>query len=114
MENLKDFRTIILGHLMTVYIDHKNLAHEKFTTERVIHWHLLLEEYVPNIKYIKGPDNDAAETLSRLTSIKYDVKDSEITKGNLAEIYCVNKLDSVTFLLIYIMIDNMNVNTKDL
>ena len=33
-ETLKDFHTIILGHRITVYTDHKNLIFENFTTEK--------------------------------------------------------------------------------
>ena len=44
MENLKYFLTIIVGHRIKVYTDHKNLTFEKFTTERVLHWRLMLEE----------------------------------------------------------------------
>ena len=42
-ENLKQFCTIILGHRITVYTDHKNLTFENFTTERVLGWRLILE-----------------------------------------------------------------------
>ena len=43
MENLKEFRKIILGHRKTLYTDHKNLTFENFTTERALHWRLMLE-----------------------------------------------------------------------
>ena len=33
----------------------------------------MLEEYGTEIKYIKGPDNDVAESLSRLPLINYDM-----------------------------------------
>ena len=42
----------------------------------------MLEEYGPDIKYIKGTDNDAAEALSRLPLINYDVTENEITREN--------------------------------
>ena len=66
MENLKEFHTIILKHRIKVYMDHKNIIFENFTTERVLRWRLMLKEYSPDIKYTKGPDNYAAGTLSRL------------------------------------------------
>ena len=43
VETLKYFRTIILGHRITVYTNHKNLTFENFTTKRVLHWRLMLE-----------------------------------------------------------------------
>ena len=36
VETLKEFRTIFLGHRITVYTDHKNITFENFTTERVL------------------------------------------------------------------------------
>ena len=62
-------------------MDHKNLIFDNFTTERVLSWHLMLEEYGLEIKYIKGTDNDAADALSRLLLIHSDVTESY--SGNL-------------------------------
>ena len=50
----------------------------------------MLKYYGPNIKYIKGPDNDAADALSRLPLITSDTKESDITREYLSEIYCVD------------------------
>ena len=80
MENIKEFRTILLERRITVYTDHNNLTFDNFTTERVIWWRLMLEEYPPGIKYIKGPDNDVADALSRLPLINYDAIESDITR----------------------------------
>ena len=57
----------------------------------------MLEEYSPEIKYIKGPDNDASYALGRLPLIDYDVIESNVTRGNLAESYCVDQLYGDTF-----------------
>ena len=53
----------------------------------------MLEEYWPNIKYIKGTDNDAADALTRIPFISYD-------KTRLPGSCCVEKLDSDMFPLI--------------
>ena len=89
METIKYYCTILLGHRITVYTEHKNSTYENFTTERVLRWRLMLEEYGPEIKYIKGPDNDTADALIRPQLINSDIEDSKITREHLAEIYCV-------------------------
>ena len=66
MATLKDFFTILLGHQITVYTDHKNVTYNFFNTERVMRWRLILEEFGPELKYIKGEDNVVADALSRL------------------------------------------------
>ena len=63
---LKEFRNIILGHQITVYTDHKNLTYKHFNAERVIRWHLIIEEFGPELKYIKGENNGVANNLSHL------------------------------------------------
>ena len=66
METLKEFRNILLGYQITVYTDHKNLTYNFFNTERVMRWRLILEEFGPELKYIKGENNVVADALSRL------------------------------------------------
>ena len=57
VETLKELRTILLWHRITVYTDQKSLTIENFTAKRVLSWILLLEEYGTIIIYIKGPVN---------------------------------------------------------
>ena len=66
METLKEFLNILLGHQITVYTDHKNLTYKFFNTERVMCWPLILEEFGPKLKYIKGENNVVADALSLL------------------------------------------------
>ena len=68
VETLKEFRNILLGQKIKIYTDHKNLVHESEmkTSQRVMRWRLLLEEYGPEIVYIKGKANIVADALSRL------------------------------------------------
>ena len=49
-----------------VYNDHKNLTYKHFNTERVMRWRLILEEFGPELKYIKEENNVVADALSRL------------------------------------------------
>ena len=58
---------------------------------------MLLEEYAPTIKYIKGPDNNTADDLNKNLPINSDSTESGITRETLAEIYCVDKLEGDTF-----------------
>ena len=63
---LKEFRNILSGHQITVYTDHKNLTYNFFYTERAMRWRLILEEFGPELKYIKEENNVVADTLSCL------------------------------------------------
>ena len=66
METIKEFRNILLGHQITVYTDYKNLTYKHVNTERVMRWRLILEDFGPELKYIKGEKKFVANTLSRL------------------------------------------------
>ena len=66
MATLKEFRNILLGNQITVYTDHKNLTYKMFITERVMRWRLILEDFDPELKYIKNENNVVANALSCL------------------------------------------------
>ena len=63
---LKEFRNILLGQQVIVHTDHKNLTCKNFNTEQVMRWRLVLEEFGPELNYIKGENNIVADALSRL------------------------------------------------
>ena len=69
VETLKEFRNILLGQQIKVYTDHKNLTYVNFNVERVMRWHLIIEEYLPELIYLKGENNIVADALSRLELI---------------------------------------------
>ena len=52
-----------------------------FNTERVIRWRLILEEFGPELKYIKGENNVVADAISRLE------KSSNQEILNISELY---------------------------
>jgi len=69
VETLKEFRNILLGQEIIVHTDHENLTYKNFNSDRVMRWRLFIEEYSPNLKYIKGDENVVADALSRLPTI---------------------------------------------
>ena len=76
VETLKEFRNILLGHRIVVYTDHKNLTFKNFNTERVMRWRLILEEFGPELRYIKGEHNIVADALSRLGMVKEPITEA--------------------------------------
>ena len=66
VKTFKEFRTILLGSVIQVHTNHKNLSHRltEFTTQCVLCWRLLLEEFNPTFLYKAGPDNMLADALS--------------------------------------------------
>ena len=59
---------MLWGQRLKVFTDHKSLVWDTlgFTCNRVYCLRLLLEEYGPEIVYIKGGDNVVADAISRL------------------------------------------------
>jgi hypothetical protein len=63
VEALKEFQNSLLGHQITAHTDHKNLTYKNFNTERIMQWQLVLKEFVPELKYIKGTNTGVADVL---------------------------------------------------
>jgi hypothetical protein len=66
VETFKEFRNILLGQDIKAHTDHENLTYKHFNSDRVMRWRLFIEEYAPNLQYIKGVRNVVADALSRL------------------------------------------------
>ncbi len=66
VETLKEFNGMLWRQLINVYTDHKNLTRDSLglTSDRVTRWRILLEEYAPEIIYIKGIHNTVADAIS--------------------------------------------------
>ena len=85
--SLKDFRNIPLEHQITVYTDHENLTYNCFNIERIMRWRLILEEFGPDLKCIKGEINVIANALSHLEMIgNQDIL-------NISDLYGYNEED---------------------
>ena len=99
VETLKEFRNILLGQQIVVHTDHKNLTCKNFNTERVMRWRLLLEEFGPELRYIKGEHNIVADALSRLDLMSFEefeelyFLDGEPRADAMAEIFAVQELE---------------------
>jgi len=81
VETLKEFRNILLGHVIRVYTDHKNLTYQTFNTERVMRWRLIIEEFGPELIYVPGNKNVVADALSRIDSD--DSRNNGLSDDNL-------------------------------
>ena len=84
---LKDFYNIILGTQITVYTDHKNLTYNFLNTERVMRWRIILDDFVPENKYIKGENNVLVNALYCL-----EISDNEEIL-NISELYGYDDAD---------------------
>ncbi len=64
---------MLWGQDIKVYTDHKTLTRDALglTSDRVYRWWLLLEEYAPEIIYVKGIHNTVADAILQL---EYDPK----------------------------------------
>jgi hypothetical protein len=77
VETLKEFRNILFGQRIVIHTDHKNILYRKLSSDRIIRWRLLLEEYGPEYVHISGKDNVIADALSRMEA---DFKDKNNIK----------------------------------
>ena len=69
---VRRFRQYLLGRKFKIQTDHqalKWLHNCKDPSSRLIRWRLRLEEYEYDIEYVKGKENVAADTLSRVHAI---------------------------------------------
>jgi hypothetical protein len=66
VKTLREFRNILLGYKISVHTDHKNLTYAKSISDRVMRWRLLIEEFGPEFRHIKGKHNLIDDALPRL------------------------------------------------
>ena len=82
IETLKEFCNILFWYEVIVHTDHLNLCHETLllSSDRIMRWRLLLEEYGVKLKHIEGKKNVVADMLSR-----YPIMDTSIEPNVDAE-----------------------------
>jgi transposase InsO family protein len=102
VETLKEFRNILLGQQIIVHTDHENLTYKHFNSDRVMRWRLYIEEYSPDLKYIKGENNVVADALSRLpkelaTLSKEETPLNDSLEAFYATMDCLGKEEVPTF-----------------
>jgi hypothetical protein len=68
-ETFREYKCIFLGHLVTIYTNHKNLAFLNFTIGCVTRWQWIVEVYGPNIVYLPSKCNIIADALSCLPKL---------------------------------------------
>ena len=59
---MKEFRNILLDQQIRIHTDHENLTW--FNLGRVTRWGLYIDEYSPDLQYIKGENNVVVDALS--------------------------------------------------
>jgi hypothetical protein len=70
VETLKEFKNILLGQKLIVHTDHKNLLYQKMSTDRIIRWRLLIEEFGPTFLHI-GCCGKPLELMLKLLPVLY-------------------------------------------
>jgi hypothetical protein len=93
VECLKQFRNIVFGYEIIVYSDHKNLVHAATVSEsqRVMRWRLLLEEYGPDIRHIKGVDNVVADAIRRWPMENDDEPSTDKVQSHMNELFNIGR-----------------------
>ena len=76
VKTLKNFRSMLLGQVIQIWTDHKNLTYDNtdFSSDRILRQRLIIEEFGTTINFISGVNNEAADALSRL-----DTRANELT-----------------------------------
>lgn len=88
IEMLHEFKNVLLGYLINVYMDHKNITHDAFlySSDCVMCWVLYISEFGPKIKYIKGNKNIMADNLSRVPANRTKNSEHKNTFKEIAKI----------------------------
>ena len=83
VECLKQFRGIIFGCVINLFLYHNNMLYAATLSEyqRVMLWRLIIKEFGPNIQHIAGVYNIVSDTISRFPSMSSDKYDPCTSKA---------------------------------
>ena len=92
--------------MLRIYTDNKNLTYNVFNAHRLLRWILILEEYVPDIEYIKGEKNIVIYALSGLPikDNKETTEKSTYQKEIVSEINYIEDIPEGALLIIFQLI----------
>ena len=74
LETLLTFREILLGAQIHIYTDHKNITQPNLSSQRILKWHMVLQEFAPLFHFKPGHENIGADALSRLPMMEREKK----------------------------------------
>jgi hypothetical protein len=63
---LKEFWSMLLGAVINMYTNHKNILTPGDSSQRRLRWISYVNKYGPTLHYIKGPSNVIADTFLRM------------------------------------------------
>ena len=88
VEILLEFRNILLGSEITIYMDYMNNVNPtiKYASKLITHQQWLIEEFGPAFVHIYGDANNIADIFSRLE-----------TNNKVSEVLCYLEAAYVTF-----------------
>ena len=95
VETLKEFKNVLLGQKLIVHADHMNLLYQKMSTDQIIQWRLLIEEFGPIFMHTTGEKNIIADTLSQLEANFNEKLPTDPTNDSMAYIF-LTKTDSLS------------------
>ena len=82
-ETLKQYQSMLLGAVLTIHTDHKNLVSAPSTNQRVLRQLSYIEDFHPTWTHIPGNENVLADMFSRLP-IRHDLDRSQVKEGSIA------------------------------
>jgi hypothetical protein len=97
VETLKEFQNILLGQKIKAHTDHENLTYKHFNSDRVMRWRLNIEEYSPELQYIKGTHNVIAVALSQLEMNEAPLEDTQESFLGLLECFGLKQPNETNF-----------------
>jgi hypothetical protein len=73
---------ILFGQQIIILTDHRNILYNKLSSDRIIRWRLLLEEYGPEYVHVSGKDNIVADAWSQMEAAFDTDKNETISDNN--------------------------------